>query len=1423
MPSTTIVINEFAVASTTSAADEYIELKNISGSPVDINGWRLVYRSAAGVTDVAVINWTTSTIIPAGGYLLITNSAGYAGAKVGDFTWTTGATGTFSGASGGLALRNGALNTGTIIDSVGYGAATNAFVEGTVEPVHATNQALHRSQDTDNNSADFSSAARAPQNSGDNPAALPTLNISDVTQAEGTTPGTTDFTFSVTLTAPAGPGGVTFDIATADGTAQDDNPAAEDNDYVARALTGQSIPAGNTGPFTFTVTVNNDNIREGNETFFVNVTNIVGATPGDIQGQGTITDDDTPVLTIADVSQAEGNAGTSVFTFTVSLNQPAPFGGVTFDIATADNSATDADNDYEPRTLTTQTILEGQISYTFDVTVNGDTAFETNEFFLVNVTNVTGASVGDGQATGTITNDDAEPVGTFNIDDVTHDEGNAGTTNYLFTVSRTGGSAGAATVDYSIAAPGGGGVADSATDFAAGSVFAGTLSFADGETIKTISIDVQGDIAVEPTETFAISLSNATGGASIGDGAGAGTIVNDDALPPAGSVTIADAQIVEGNAGTSLLVLTLTRSGGTSPFAVDYATANGGNPNNASATAGSDYVAQSGTVNFGENETVKTISITINGDTTPELSEEFKVTLSNATAGATIGDALAIATITNDDVPSGVFSLLSENFDAFRAAGFAPNPTAGQFDSDVYIASGFDDPSNPSVAFGGTVTTGDLARGVTTTAQTSGGIYALDQGGGDHAFLVQPGGDDFTPGDFTIRIVNSSALAASTFAVAYDLLVRNDQARSNSFNLSYSTDGVNFIALSAFDYTSPAAADASGLVTVPRSGQFTAASPVAVGGYLYLRLTGSDVGGSGSRDEFGLDNFTVGAVGGAAAPLVAVSDVSVNEAAGTMTFTITRSNLVGGAFSVDYATADGTATAGSDYVGTSGTLAFTDNQVSATVTVTINDDGTPELDETVLLNLTNATGGAIIADAQGVGTIVNDDGTPIQVSINDVSIVEGNAGTSILTFTVTRTGGTGAFDVNFATVDGSAVAPGDYLANSGTLSFGVGVNSQTVQVTINGDVTSESNETFQIVLSGATNDAIVTDATGVGTILTDDALFIHQIQGSSYYSPILAAEGKNGFNVVSSTIVIVQAVVTAVDADGTRQGFYITEETGQWDSNSLTSEGIFVMAQYDTDDTSNPPPGTGSTLAALLTANGIDPAGFAPGDLVTVTARVMEYQAFNSLPRTVLWQVSSITQNSTGNPLPVLTLDAGRPIPNSILTGVTPDLTDSVGNTFNASLYALSYFETVEGMLVTIPDMVVADGFVTTVGGDPVFQAYSRVHADADQINSRGGYTMAGDPPLSPPDTAETDDGTIHGGRHVHDGDTNPDIIELDFSGFASPYPVGQLDKMSMGDGLGDVTGIIDFDFTDRKLFVTNIDSGSYQDTVPAQETTSLG
>ena len=116
-----------------------------------------------------------------------------------------------------------------------------------------------------------------------------------------------------------------------------------------------------------------------------------------------------PVLTINDVSVAEGDSGTTTATFTVSLSATSA-AAVSFDISTADDSATLADADYAANSLAAQVIPAGQQTYTFDVTVNGDTNVEPNESFFVNVTNVTGAIAGDAHGIGTITNDDVSPV-----------------------------------------------------------------------------------------------------------------------------------------------------------------------------------------------------------------------------------------------------------------------------------------------------------------------------------------------------------------------------------------------------------------------------------------------------------------------------------------------------------------------------------------------------------------------------------------------------------------------------------------------------------------------------------------------------------------------------------------------------------------------------------------------------------------------------------------------------------------------------------------------------------------------------------------------------------------------------------------------------------------------------------------------------
>ena len=147
-------------------------------------------------------------------------------------------------------------------------------------------------------------------------------------------------------------------------------------------------------------------------------------------------------LSINDISANEGDAGTTVFSFTVSLGAPAGPGGVTFDIATQDDTATTSDNDYVSQSLTGQSISEGNSTYIFDVVVNGDATTEPDETFFVNVTSVVGATVVDGQGVGTIQADDLPTVAIHDIQAAAHRsplEDTTVTTSGIVTAKRSNG------------------------------------------------------------------------------------------------------------------------------------------------------------------------------------------------------------------------------------------------------------------------------------------------------------------------------------------------------------------------------------------------------------------------------------------------------------------------------------------------------------------------------------------------------------------------------------------------------------------------------------------------------------------------------------------------------------------------------------------------------------------------------------------------------------------------------------------------------------------------------------------------------------------------------------------------------------------------------------------------------------------------
>lgn len=200
--------------------------------------------------------------------------------------------------------------------------------------------------------------------------------------------------------------------------------------------------------------------------------------------------------------------------------------------------------------------------------------------------------------------------------------------------------------------------------------------------------------------------------------------------------------------------------------------------------------------------------------------------------------------------------LFSEDFNAFDASGFAPTPAAGQLDSDLFMVKGL---SDGDLMFGGTETSGDFARGVTTGGVSSGGIYAFNLGANDFALGFQATGSDVTPGAITLQITNTSGAAASDFSLSYDVIEFNDQGRANSLNASFSEDGVTFTPITGATFTSTEAADStpSFLTTTFSSLSFSTASPIAAGASLFIQFFTDDVSGGGSRDELGVDNIVV--------------------------------------------------------------------------------------------------------------------------------------------------------------------------------------------------------------------------------------------------------------------------------------------------------------------------------------------------------------------------------------------------------------------------------------------------------------------------------------------------------------------------------------------------------------------------------------
>jgi hypothetical protein len=660
----------------------------------------------------------------------------------------------------------------------------------------------------------------------------------------------------------------------------------------------------------------------------------------------TVTGTPTPPSFAIGNAAAVTEGGQLTFTVTKTGGTAASY---SVNYATADGTATSG-SDYTAASGTL-TFAAGETTKTIQVSTIDDSIIESAETVLVNLSSPTnGATITTVQGSGTINDNDAS-FAISNAAAVTE----GGTLSY--TVTKTGGTSSSYSVNYATA----NGTATSGSDYTAAS---GTLTFAAGETTKTIQVATIDDSVVESAETVLVNLSSPTNGATITTAQGSGTINDNDASFAIGNATA----VTEG--GT--LSYTVTKTGGTSgSFSINYATANG------TATSGSDYTAASGTLTFAAGETTKTIPVTTIDDSVVESAETVLVNLTSPTNGATITTAQGSGTINDNDASFAISNAAAVteggtlSYTVTKTGG-----TSGSFSVNYATANGTATSGSDFTATSGTLT---FAAGETTKTIT---VATIDDSAVESAETVlvnlssPTGGATITTGQGSGTINdNDVAFAIGNATGAFEggaltFTVTKAGTTSSSYSVNYAT--ANGTATSGSDFTATSGTltflpgDTTKTITVA-----TIDDSVVEPAETMLVNLSSPTGNATITTAQGsgtiLDNDVAFAISNAAA---------VTEG-GTLTFTVTRAGATSSGYSVNYATASGTATSGSDFTATSGTLTFLATDTTKTITVATIDDSVVESPETVLVNLSSPTDGATITTSQGSGTINDNDTAPV--------------------------------------------------------------------------------------------------------------------------------------------------------------------------------------------------------------------------------------------------------------------------------------------------------------------------------------------------------------------------------------------------------------------------------------------------------------
>ena len=278
----------------------------------------------------------------------------------------------------------------------------------------------------------------------------------------------------------------------------------------------------------------------------------------------------------------------------------------------------------------------------------------------------------------------------------------------------------------------------------------------------------------------------------------------------------------------------------------------------------------------------------------------------------------------------------------------------------------------------------------------------------------------------------------------------------------------------------------------------------------------------------GADNLVSDVNGLSIVPLVSVPEG--NSGTTTAAFAVSLLSPAQSVVTVDFFTSDGTATAGEDYQSDSGTLRFDPGESTKTITVAVTGDAFLEPDESFTVTLDNAAGATII-NGEGTGVIRDDGDSLVALSVDDVTVVEGDAGTANATFNL-RLSAAAALDVtvNVDTQDGSATAPGDYTTVRQQVTIPAGQITQSVDVPITGDTTLEQTESFQVVLSSLSPNAVFTVGgdTAIGTILDNEIP-----PPNVTINDVSLTEGNTGVTPATFTVSLSAASAQAVTVDYT--------------------------------------------------------------------------------------------------------------------------------------------------------------------------------------------------------------------------------------------------------------------------------------------------